>query len=141
MVEIKDLSQETLVPFLTKLISSEETLELRDDFNNDTKNYQFALYTVNDELMGGVTGKQSFNSMHVSLLGVDKSLRGKGYGKLLMEKMESIARSENLNHITVTTLSSQAPDFYKSLGFTEIGRINDFPIKGSQKIYLVKYLK
>ncbi|MBC1359823.1 GNAT family N-acetyltransferase, partial [Listeria booriae] len=32
------------------------------------------------------------------------------------------------------------PGFYKKCGFTELGSIQDFPLKGEEKYFFVKYL-
>lgn len=46
----------------------------------------------------------------------------------------------NCHHISLTTFSYQAPEFYKKCGYSELGQIQNFPLKGVEKNFFVKYL-
>ena len=56
-----------------------------------------------------------------------------------MEKAEALARERALVGLWLDTFSWQAPGFYRSLGFVEIGRIPDHP-PGEARIFLAKRL-
>ncbi|MBC2126619.1 GNAT family N-acetyltransferase [Listeria marthii] len=106
----------------------------------DTVHIGFAALNESGEIVGGVTAKISYGELHVSLLSVDKSTQGTGVGTALMDQIERYGRANNCHHISLTTFSYQAPEFYRKCGFTELGRIQDFPLKGEEKYFFVKYL-
>ncbi len=56
-----------------------------------------------------------------------------------MEMAEALPREKSCVGIWLDTFDFQAPDFYKRLGFTEFGRLDDFP-PGHQRFYLHKRL-
>ena len=77
--------------------------------------------------------------MHVDILYVDVEHRGKGYGRLLLEKAESKARSQGgyLSHLD--TFDWQAKDFYQRLGYSVFGVLEDCP-PGHRLHYMQKRL-
>ena len=89
---------------------------------------------------GGVFGNcGSFGWCYVDTLWVDEALRGQGYGAQLMNALESEAYSRSCTHVYLSTFSFQAGEFYKKLGYTEFGRLNDFP-PGHSRLFLRKEL-
>jgi GNAT superfamily N-acetyltransferase len=77
--------------------------------------------------------------LYVDWLWVDDGQRGKGHGAALMALAEQEARKAGKTHIFLWTWSFQAPDFYKSQGYVECGRITDHP-QGHDNIQFVKRL-
>ena len=59
----------------------------------------------------------------IDVVWVDKPVRGKGFGRTLMEQAEIEARSRGCIASQVDTLSFQAPNFYKKLGFEVAGKV------------------
>lgn len=55
-----------------------------------------------------------------------------------MEFAEQKAKTLNTNHILLTTFNYQGENFYQKLGYTEIGRIPNYPEPGVDKIYFLK---
>ncbi|HBM3574440.1 TPA: GNAT family N-acetyltransferase [Listeria innocua] len=100
----------------------------------------FAAINHEGKVVGGVTAKTSYGELHVSLLSLDQKMQGTGVGTALIEQIERYGREHHCHHISLTTFSYQAPEFYKKCGFTELGRIKDFPLKGEEKYFFVKYL-
>lgn len=107
---------------------------------SDAVHIGFAALNESGEIVGGVTAKISYGELHVSLLSVDQNTQGSGVGSELMAQIERYGRANNCHHISLTTFSYQAPEFYKKCGFTELGRVKDFPIKGEEKFFFIKYL-
>lgn len=107
---------------------------------SDAAHIGFAALNESGEIVGGVTAKISYGELHVSLLSVDQNTQGSGVGSELMAQIERYGRANNCHHISLTTFSYQAPEFYKKCGFTELGRVKDFPIKGEEKFFFIKYL-
>ncbi|HDT8444886.1 TPA: GNAT family N-acetyltransferase [Listeria monocytogenes] len=106
----------------------------------DTEYIGFAALSEVGEMVGGVTAKINYGELHVSLLSVDPSTQGSGVGTELMAQIERYGRANSCHHISLTTFSYQAPEFYRKCGFTELGRVKDFPIKGEEKYFFIKYL-
>ncbi|MDQ1143849.1 ribosomal protein S18 acetylase RimI-like enzyme [Bacillus sp. SORGH_AS 510] len=63
----------------------------------------------------------------VDVLWVDESLRGQGKGQELIQIAETFAREKGCTLMRLETFSFQAPEFYKKLGFKEIGKLDNFP--------------
>lgn len=91
------------------------------------------------EIVGGVSGFLNWNWLQVSLLWVDSSLRGKGIGKQLMAKIETLGRENGCDNAHVDTFSFQAPSFYKSIGYEVFVTLDDYP-PGHSRHYLKKAL-
>jgi len=101
-----------------------------------------AYFLRDDEgtVRGGVFGNcGSFGWCYVDTLWVDEALRGQGYGAQLMNAIESEAKAHSCTHVYLSTFSFQAGDFYKHLGYTEFGRLQDFPPPHS-RLFLKKDL-
>lgn len=107
---------------------------------SDAVHISFAALNSEGKVVGGVTAKTNYGELYVSLLSVNQSMQGSGVGMALMEEVERYGRANYCYHISLTTFSYQAPVFYKKCGFTELGRIQDFPFKGEEKYFFVKYL-
>ncbi|EAE3609200.1 GNAT family N-acetyltransferase [Listeria monocytogenes] len=138
--KIKEMSLEELEPCVIEgLLEHKERLGY-DIPKNDAVHIGFAALNESGEIVGGVTAKISYGELHVSLLSVDQNTQGSGVGSELMAQIERYGRANNCHHISLTTFSYQAPEFYKKCGFTELGRVKDFPIKGEEKFFFIKYL-
>lgn len=91
------------------------------------------------EIVGGVSGYVNWNWLQVSLLWVDASLRGTGYGKQLMDRLEVAGRENGCENAHVDTFSFQARTFYESLGYEVFATLDDYP-PGHSRHYLKKAL-
>ncbi len=91
-------------------------------------NYRpFALLLHNDggDVVAVLDAFSSYSSIHIRDMWVDKSHRGKGYGRALVRELENRFRGSGLNNINLVTCEFQAPEFYRKLGFhTEFVRLN-----------------
>jgi len=74
---------------------------------------------------GGIIGEICWNWMEIQYLFVDASHRGAGYGKKLLAEAEKLARDKRCEFMKLDTLSFQALDFYKKLGFEVYGVIEN----------------
>jgi GNAT superfamily N-acetyltransferase len=88
---------------------------------------------------GGLLGRTWLGWLYVELLYVPDGLRGSGVGRDLMLRAETEARARGCIGIWLNTFSFQARGFYEKLGFTLLGRIEDYP-PGHQRFFLQKRL-
>ena len=117
------------------------------------KKEEGAIVVKNDD--GEVSGAASFyvkdDLMHISSLGSDK---GKGFGRLLLNSIETEARSRGLSTIRLDSVD-EAKGFYEKMGFTideknvatkqvqpasvsQEPSINDIPLRDSRGKFLSK---
>ena len=87
----------------------------------------YSLQDTSGEIVGGVIGELYWNWFHVDLLWIREDLRGRGYGKQLMEQVEAKAREAGAKHVFLDTFSFQAPELYKKLGYQVFGELPNFP--------------
>ena len=95
--------------------------------------------TVRDaagEVAGGLWGRTGYGFVFVELLALGPA-RGRGLGRRVMATAEAEARRRGLLGMWLDTWTFQAPGFYQKLGFTECGRIPDYP-PGHDRIFYVK---
>ncbi|MEE1738984.1 GNAT family N-acetyltransferase [Streptomyces sp. BE147] len=91
-------------------------------------------------IVGGLTGRTWAYWLHVELLWVEATHRGLGLGSLLLTEAERVARTErDCTASRVETWDFQAPGFYRSHGYEEAGRVDDYP-PGVTEFLLVKRL-
>ena len=92
-----------------------------------------------DKIIGGLTGYSGFDWFYIEMLTVDENYRDNGYAVDLLQRAEKEAKERNCVGIWLTTISFQAPGFYKKFGYEEFGRLDNLP-RGHDRIYLKKYL-
>ncbi len=105
-----------------ELISNK--LEEYDDFYIK-KHYEGTIslgYYDGDKLIGGVVGEiTTFNILYISVLFVEEEYRRQGIGKVLMQEIEKVAKSRNVNLVRLDTFDWQGKEFYISLGYNIAG--------------------
>lgn len=114
-------------------------------FNRKTAgpfNYSRSVLTVRSQsgkIVGGMILQSWWKETHVELLWLSERVRGKGYGRALIEEAERRARGLGSRLIHLNTYSFQAPGFYEKMGFRRYGAISGSP-KGASRYYYVKRL-
>jgi GNAT superfamily N-acetyltransferase len=108
---------------------------------NSRERTPFAVSVRDDAgtVVGGLVGEFRLDWLYVDWLWVSDKERGRGHGRALLAQAEQEARKAGKTHIFLWTWSFQAPEFYRSLGYVECGRITDHP-KGHDNIQFVKWL-
>ncbi|WP_449457254.1 GNAT family N-acetyltransferase [Streptococcus suis] len=77
---------------------------------------------IKDDLVAGLEGCiTTFNIFYLSTLFVEEEFRRKGLGKCLIEEMEIRAKKLGANTIRLDTFDFQGKDFYKSMGYEQVG--------------------
>lgn len=104
----------------TNVAKVPELLVLPDD------DYLVVLYE-DDKIVGGAICEFDWGWLFIDTLWVDESLRGKAYGKLIMQAAESYAVEKGIHQVYLYTTSFQARPFYEKLGYTLFGEIKNRP--------------
>jgi len=91
------------------------------------------------ELDAGIDGFSWGGYAMVEWLWVTASIRGRGHGTSLMRAFETEAQKRSCRVVRVNTHTFQAPDFYRRLGYDEIGYAEDTPL-GHGEHFLAKRL-
>lgn len=86
-----------------------------------------AMHDEAGELVGGLTGRSAYGWLRVDVLWVDDPHRRGGHGAALLAEAERIATARGCRSVHLDTHGFQAPDFYRRLGYTEFGRLPDYP--------------
>lgn len=137
-MEIKPSEREVLMPFLNKIFDQQHEKQFADQLL-ETKEYTLAFGAwVDEQLAGGIVGKGHYDTLHISLLGVDSKFQKFGVGSKLIQAMEEQANREGVKTITLTTKAYQALGFYLKNGYEIFGELEDVPMVGTTKYYLVK---
>jgi GNAT superfamily N-acetyltransferase len=104
--------------------------------------FQTLVVFVRDEqgrVKGGGLAKVNWNWLHVSILWLSDELRGKGYGRRVMEMLERCGRERGCEQAHLETFSFQARPFYESLGYRIFAELGDYP-RGHRKYFMRKRL-
>jgi GNAT superfamily N-acetyltransferase len=90
-------------------------------------------------VIGGIWGYINWNWLSVGLVWLSEELRGQGYGKQLMIKLEEVAKARGCQYAHLDTFSYQARPFYETLGYELFATLGDYP-PGHQRFFLKKIL-
>ena len=105
----------------------------------DIKPLAILIKDADGRTIGGLWGLSLFRWLMVELLFIPETLRKSGLGTEIMGEAERIARERGCIGIWLDTYSFQAPAFYKKLGFTAFGQVDDHP-PGQTRIFMQKRL-
>lgn len=98
-------------------------------------------YFIKDEdgnVLGGITGTFYLGEcLYICVLFVEESARHKGFGSLLLKKIEDEARDMKIKLIHLDTFDFQAKDFYLKHGYQVFGVLDDSP-EGHKRYYMKK---
>jgi GNAT superfamily N-acetyltransferase len=91
------------------------------------------------DVIGGLWGISAFRWLHLEMVFVPESMRGRGVGSALLAAAETEARTRGCLGIYVDTFSFQAVPFYEKTGYTTFGMLDDCP-PGHQRLFFQKRL-
>ncbi len=93
------------------------------------------------EIVGGVIGGVGYYAgFMIKTLWVDESVRKRGLGAKLLKQAEETAIEKGAKLTILETFSFQAEGFYLKQGYENFGKIEDFPKKGQNFLFLKKAL-
>ena len=90
----------------------------------------FLTITIKDsqeKIVGGLIGDVFLGCLDIRILWIKDEYRGQGYGSKLMQLAEDNARKMGCTVIRLDTFNTQAPEFYKKLGYEQFGTFEYFP--------------
>jgi ribosomal protein S18 acetylase RimI-like enzyme len=82
---------------------------------------------LDHRLVGGLLGETYWGWLHISILWIDNTYRGMGYGTKVLTLAESEAVSRGCRSAHLDTMSFQAVEFYERHGYTTFGILKDLP--------------
>ena len=137
MINIKTLEQ--LPERLEKI--KEVDLTKYDTSHGIDLNYRRIYYVFEEggKEIGIMNTYSAFSEIYIDDMWIHTDFRGKGYGRLLVERLEEDFKGKGFNNINLVTSEFSAPDFYKKCGFElEFTRVNKKNPKLT-KYFFVKY--
>lgn len=90
-------------------------------------------------IRGGLVGFLAWQWLSIDLLWVDQSLRGQGYGAVLLGQAEQAAREAGCVAVRLDTYEFQARPFYERHGYSVYGELAGYPA-GTRTFLLTKSL-
>ena len=81
----------------------------------------------NNQVLGGMVGGTYWQWYDMLFFWIDNSLRGQGYGKLMLETAEHEILRRGAIGIALDTADFQAHSFYRHQGFEIVGTLNNRP--------------
>ena len=91
------------------------------------------------KVVGGLYGRSEFGMVYVDWLFLPEDFRRRGIGGRVLVMAEEEARRRGCTRITLTTLSVEAPGFYKNQGY-DIAATVDCDPPGLTRYYMMKKL-
>jgi GNAT superfamily N-acetyltransferase len=88
-------------------------------------------------VIGGLWGITVFEWLLIQILVVPETMRGQGLGSGLLSTAEQAARARGCRGVHLGTFSFQAPEFYRKMGYTHFGSLENFP-PGHAQLYFCK---
>ncbi len=93
------------------------------------------------QLMAGLSGWTWGTCAGIAMVWVREDCRKAGWGGLLLEAAEDLARKRGCRQIMVSSFTFQAPAFYARHGYVEFARSDGLPVEGQADVHFVKQLR
>jgi ribosomal protein S18 acetylase RimI-like enzyme len=92
-----------------------------------------------NKVVGGLSGRSHYGMVYVDWLFLPEGLRGARIGCRLLAMAEDEARRRGCTRITLSTMSVEAPGFYRKQGYDVAATIDCEP-SGITRYYMMKKL-
>src|SRR5262249_12389435 len=108
-------------------------------FGLEGEEIAFALVDDSGAIAGGLIGYWREGWLFIASISVRSDLRSNGYGRALMQEAEDWTSNQGGRGVWLDSYGFQAPDFYRRLGYQEMGRLRDY-LPGMDRLWFVKRL-
>lgn len=81
------------------------------------KKFSIVLRDKHGNVFGILNAFTAFSEIYVDDLWIETTYRNQGFGKKLLQELESNFKGKGFNNINLVTSAFQAPEFYKKCGF------------------------
>lgn len=92
-------------------------------------------------LTAGLSGWTWGTCAGIAMIWVREDSRKAGWGGLMLDAAERLARQRGCRQMIVSSFTFQAPAFYERHGYIEIGRTEGLPVEGAADVHFVKALR
>jgi len=130
---------EIIDQYHTILLEQEETFNQENKIYPLEENHMMFVALDDNQFVGAVHGTITEDSMYIGWLVVKEKYKGQGIGSNLMQKMEKVAKEQNIYSIHLGTTGFQARKFYEKLGY-KIFLIKENDPKGYNTYSMAKKL-
>lgn len=113
--------------------------ESRHGIVGNYKEFSIVARDHDGAVIGALSAYTIFSEIYVDEIWIDKSFRGRGYGKKLLLELENHFKGKGFNNINLVTSAFQAPEFYQKCGFTLEFVRNNLKNPKLTKFFFVKY--
>ncbi|HEU4511937.1 MAG TPA: GNAT family N-acetyltransferase [Nocardioidaceae bacterium] len=107
---------------------------------SDQREFTVKVQGDDGELVAGLSGWTWGTCAGIGMVWVRPDSRKKGWGGLMLQAAEELARDRGCRQVLVSSFTFQAPAFYERHGYVEIGRSEGIPVEGSADVHFVKAL-
>jgi GNAT superfamily N-acetyltransferase len=84
---------------------------------------QVAVRGDDGTVIGGITARVFLDTLYISTVWIDDSLRGQGHGRAMLDVVETEGRRLGATHSWLYTASWQARPFYEAMGYSCFGEM------------------
>jgi len=122
-----DLDEKPADADVAKIVAGLRAFNARQRGRKRTSVRKFAVYVRDGDgaIVGGLVGLTHLDWLYVDYLWLDDAVRGRGWGRRLMDAAERVARRHGCLGAWLDTASFQAPGFYRKLGYRKFGELAD----------------
>lgn len=108
--------------------------------NEEKRKNEFSAVYKGEQYIGFVRLIKN-NNFYLISLGLEPSYCGRGYGKLLMNLIKSLADKKKINklRLEVRSFNKRAICCYEKAGFSIIGKVNKDTLIGNSDFYVMEW--
>lgn len=112
-----------------------------EDISNKDRSYYY-LISESDEIVGYISIWLILDEISINNIAISKQYRGKGYGKLLIEKIFELGKEKEVRNYILEVRESnvEAIGLYEKVGFKIIGKRKQFYSNGETALIMSKYI-